>query len=402
MAQDNTQKIGVATATITGMNAMIGAGIFTAPAAMASHVGPAGIVAYLFVVVSVWFLAQSLARVAALFPEEGSFYTYAKQWGGHIAGLIASGAYFIGLLIAMGLLSQVAGIYLQGFFPQFSTYTLGFFALLSLVILNAVGVALSELGQRILIVCTTLPLAITIIMCLSKINFSHLTPFAPYGFGNVFKATRAVIFGFFGFECAASLFNHVKDPQKNVPRALTYSIIFVGALYILFVTSLILSTPLEYFGSANVRVSEILAVTFPNNKWVLTIIDFSILSAVLGTIHSMIWSSSALFVALIKQFKSKTMQNLVNNNVLNHRTAVLIVGLCIFTTFATISNMDLFFSLTATFIVTAYIMAIVTLLTIPSEWKSGQNIKTLCGIITASMILYFALEGLVVEILKLI
>ena len=36
------QKIGVSTATIICMNAMIGAGIFTIPAAMGAHVGPAG------------------------------------------------------------------------------------------------------------------------------------------------------------------------------------------------------------------------------------------------------------------------------------------------------------------------------------------------------------------------
>ena len=47
------------TATIIGMNAMIGSGIFTAPAAIASYVGPAGIIAYVFVVLSVWCMALS-------------------------------------------------------------------------------------------------------------------------------------------------------------------------------------------------------------------------------------------------------------------------------------------------------------------------------------------------------
>ena len=75
MTQTNVSKIGVATATIVGMNAMIGAGIFTAPAAIGSFVGPAGIIAYIFVIIAVWFIAQSLSRVAARFPQEGSFYT---------------------------------------------------------------------------------------------------------------------------------------------------------------------------------------------------------------------------------------------------------------------------------------------------------------------------------------
>src|SRR5918996_1117742 len=93
MSTQSSPKIGVTTATIVGMNAMIGAGIFTAPAALASSVGPAGIVLYAGVVLAVWCMALSLARLASLYPEEGSFYVYAKQWGGHWIGLLASGLY---------------------------------------------------------------------------------------------------------------------------------------------------------------------------------------------------------------------------------------------------------------------------------------------------------------------
>jgi len=199
MTADNGTKIGVATATIIGMNAMIGSAIFIAPAAMAANVGPAGILAYLFVVVSVWFMALSIARLAALFPEEGSFYAYAKQWGGHTVGMIAGCLYLVGLLIAMGLLAQMVGVYLVRFFPAWSSQTLGLTTLGILVLLNMFGVVLSQLGQHILIATTLFPLLVTTIMCLSKANFANLIPFAPYGFTNVFKATRMVIFGFFWF-----------------------------------------------------------------------------------------------------------------------------------------------------------------------------------------------------------
>lgn len=402
MSTDSSSKIGVSTATIIGMNAMIGAGIFTAPAALASNVGPAGILAYIFVVIAVWFLAQSLARLAGLYPEEGAFYVYAQQWGGHVMGMIASWTYFTGLLIAMGLLSQVAGFYLQPFFPQFSPYALGLCTLIALTLLNMFGVALSELGQQILIVCTTFPIIATTIMCLTKVDTNLLVPFAPYGMRNVFQATRAVIFGFFGFECAASLFAIVKDPQKNVPRALTYSIILVGTLYTLFVASLILSTPLELFVSSSIRIPDILQMTFTDKPWLITAIHISILSAVLGTIHSMIWSSSALLISLMKKVKNNTVKTLLNNNIINAKTSVLLVGLCIFISFSSINKIDLFFSLTAVFIVCAYLLSIITLLTLRAEWESGQNIKTLIGIVAALTILYFALEGLVLEIAKLV
>ena len=391
MAQDNVSKIGVATATIIGMNAMIGAGIFTAPAAIGSFVGPAGIIAYVFVIISVWFIAQSLARVAARFPQEGSFYTYTKQWGGHFMGSIAGYSYLLGLLIAMGLLAQVAGDYLHHpFFPTVDSHTLGLIALCALVGLNMFGVVLSELGQQIIIVTTTFPLLVTTIMCFTKANLSNLTPFAPYGLRNVFQATRAVIFGFFGFECASSLFTIVKDPQRNVPRALTYSIAIVGGIYLLFVSSIILSTPLSLFSDPRVALSMVLRTIFPESLWILTAVHIAILSAVLGTIHSMIWSSSALLVSLLKQ---------ANGFRLNQRLAVLIIGICIFLSFMFLRNIDLFFSLTAIFIISAYILSMITLFTIKEERQGINNLITIGGMITAGIILYFAIEGLVQQLI---
>ena len=189
----NNQKIGVITATIIGMNAMIGSGIFSAPAALASQVGPAGILSFLIVIAMVWCMAQSIARVASLFPEEGSFYAYAKQWGGHYVGLAASATYLIGLLIAMGLLAQMAGYHLAWFFTSTSSHTLGLITLFTLVILNMFGVVFSELGQQILICTTIFPLLAIIIMCFTKTDLSLLSPFAPYGYINVFKATRYIL-----------------------------------------------------------------------------------------------------------------------------------------------------------------------------------------------------------------
>lgn len=389
MAQETTQKIGVATATIIGMNAMIGSGIFSAPAIMAANVGPAGILAYIFVVIAVWFMVLSLARLAALFPQEGSFYTYAKQWGGHTAGLIANSFYLIGLVIAMGLLCQMAGFYLQPFFPNTSALLLGGVALAGLVILNMMGVALSEMGQHILIVLTTFPILGSIVLCLLHANSANLTPFAPYGLGNVMKATREVIFGFFGFESATSLFNIVRNPERNVPKAVTYSIVIVGVLYTLFIASLILAVPLNLF-SFNTPLPETFRILFPEKTWFLFALQISILSAILGTVHSMIWGSSALLVSFSKK---------INHSLaLSHRASVAIIGLGIFLTFMFLKNIGLFFSLTAAFIVSAYMLSMISLFTLGSEWKSGRNVITVIGFITAGFILFFACEGIVLQL----
>ncbi len=387
MAPPSQQKIGVATATIVGMNAMIGAGIFAVPTALALYVGPAGIISYLFVITAVWFMARSLARLAELYPEEGSFYTYAKQWGGHWLGLAASFAYFAGLLIAMGLLCKAAGFYLHPYLPSYSPAQLGLGILVALTLLNMMGVAFSQLGQHILIVCTMFPLVMTTLLCLRYADLANLTPFAPFGLTNIFRATQAVIFGFFGFECAASLFNIVENPARNVPRALTYSIVIVGGLYLAFVTSIVLAVPLELFVDPYAPITRPLAHLVGHTSWILVCIGISTLSAVLGTLHSMIWSSSSLLITLSrKAFGASTR--------LPQPGAVLVVAAAILASFVFIENVRLFFNLTALCIVFAYGSSIITLLTLPSERGSKRLFIAVAGLFTAGIIFTFAIEGL--------
>jgi amino acid transporter len=237
-------------------------------------------------------------------------------------------------------------------------------------------------------------------MCLSKASLANLTPFAPFGLTNAIKATRVVIFSFFGFECATSLFSIVKDPAKNVPKALTYSILLVGIIYTAFIGSIIVSTPLSAFADHNTRISVILLQLFPQYTWIAKFIDFSILAAILGTIHSMIWASSSLLVTILRRINNRHVRSLVNAGYLNTTTAVLCVGAAILVSYTTLHNIDLFFYLTALFIVFSFVMSMITLLTIKQEWQNRQNIKTVLGIFTATAIFIFALEGLLFELMR--
>jgi hypothetical protein len=156
------------------------------------------------------------------------------------------------------------------------------------------------------------------------------------------------------------------------------------------VTSIILSTPLELFENPRIALTIVLKSIFPDNNWILTAIHISILSAVLGTIHSMIWSSGALMVSLLKQ---------IHGIKIPQQIAVVIVGCCISLSFFFLKNINLFFSLTAVFIILAYSLSIITLLTIKEEWKSGRNLLTIFGLITAGIIFYFAAEGVIQQLI---
>ena len=197
---NQTNKISLTSAIIMGCTSMIGAGILTTPHELAQKVGPAGIVSFLLVAVSVWFLAQSFARVSQIYAQEGSFYIYAFQWGGHTAGLIASGCYIVGLLIALGLLTQQAGNYEHHYFSSMSPTALSLFTVVLIMVLNLLGAKVSTAGQKVLLSSTLFALVATIALCLTKAKLSNLAPFAPEGTWSILTSTSVVVFAFFGFE----------------------------------------------------------------------------------------------------------------------------------------------------------------------------------------------------------
>ena len=160
-------------------------------------------------------------------------------------------------------------------------------------------------------------------------------------------------------------------------------------------TSIILCTPLHNFTSATTPLAETLSIIFPHNTWLITVIHLSILSAIIGTIHSMLWSASCLLVSLVNLMRGHVAKSMVSRKFFTPKIAIALVGSCIFLSFSTITNIDLFFNLTAIFLVVAYSSAMVTLLGIPDEWRSGQNIKTCLGLLAALMIFIFAFDGLI-------
>jgi amino acid transporter len=382
---EHTHKIGLGTATIICMNAMIGAGIFSTPAKLALSVGPAGIISYLFVIFAVLCMALSLARVAQLYPHEGSFYAYTKQWAGHTGGIIAAGAYVIGVVIALGLLTQIAGAYLHEFIPSVSTELLSTGILITIVILNMIGVKFVQAGQLFLIACTLFSLIATSIICLRNAHIANLTPFMPFGISSVFSATKMAIFAFFGFESAASLFTIVENPQRNIPKALTFSILIVGTIYMLFIGSILLALPAATFTDARMPLSLAIARTFPDYAWLAQAIGISILTALLGVLQSMLYSVSMLMQSFIKLLHNNAAQKLIQHKY-SFQIILLAIGAWTLINSLVVKNIDLFFSLTALFIVFAYSMSILTLVFKNLLTTKSQKIVTFLGLLTAAII----------------
>jgi len=397
------EKISLAVAVIIGMNAMVGGGIVTLPALLSSKAGPAGILSCVIAVITVLFVGLALGRVASLYPGKGWTYVYPAKWGGHLLGIISASAYLLGVFGGVGFIVQQAGFWAHRIFPFLDPIILSIIILAIIAILVMAGTEASSIAQYVIAACVVIPLVSTSIVCLFKLKPSFLTDinlFMPEGLGSIFAAAPAIIFCLLGFESIMSLYGVVRDPKKNVPRACVLSIICVGLLYVLFSSGILLSIPREHFsGGVQHTLSYVLLQEFPNLKFLSTFILIGAMFGIIGTLHSMVWSVSALFTDVLKKAKSKVVINMLEKKIWTNKVSVVVTSFSLLTMALFLHGETLVY-LTVLFMIIPNILSIMLLLFRKEDWKSGKNIKTVLALAGCLIVVYFSAEHIIGSIMK--
>lgn len=371
-------KMRLPLAVIVAMNAMIGASLFTLPAALSLLVGPAAIASYALVVLLVIAIALALIRVNAQYPSSFPVYTHAAAWGGAIAGTISSFCYIAGLTVALGLLARIAGAYIHTYIPATSAPVWMLGSTWLFVGCNLFGAAIAQLLQYALIALTLLPMLLIIILCARYFSFANYVPFAPYGIKSILLASQAVIFGFFGFEVIPAMSAHVDNARKTVPRAMILAIILTGLVYILFIGSIFGAIPVTVFTSAQMPLSQALLFLYPTHHWLGFVIDWAVIVTVWGTMLSMIMAIASLFSELAG---------------ISSKKSLILLGCAISAVGLIFSNIETLFALVALCITISYTMSIVALFFMTGRKKSNIALGFI-GCSASFLVMYCALEKL--------
>jgi APA family basic amino acid/polyamine antiporter len=75
-------------------------------------------------------------------------------------------------------------------------------------------------------------IAVGLFFLLSHGNFSNYNPFFPWGFSGKLSGAALIFFVFVGFNTITVIAEEVKDPEKNVPRAIILAFAISTVLYI--------------------------------------------------------------------------------------------------------------------------------------------------------------------------
>ena len=102
-------------------------------------------------------------------------------------------------------------------------------------------------------------------------------PFMPHGIAGILKGTAAVFFAYIGFDAISTTAEECKNPQRDLPRGMIYSLIICTIIYVL--VALVLTGMVNY---KELNVGDPLAFVFHrlNMNWIAGVIA---VSAVIAT-----------------------------------------------------------------------------------------------------------------------
>ena len=234
MREDLRRELGFWDALTIGVGTMIGAGIFLLAGVALELTGPAAIFSYLAAGAVCVLTAMSAAELATGMPTSGGAYYFVSRAFGPAVGAVAGVGTWLSLTVAISFYLYGLGEYLAYFVPLSPVWGAVAGGLL-LTALNVWGAKESGRTQVAIVLTLVGILAVFVAGSLFHFEAGHFTPFFPFGTDPVFGTTALVFVSFLGFVKIAAVAEEIRDPARNLPRALIGSVVLVTALYVVIV-----------------------------------------------------------------------------------------------------------------------------------------------------------------------
>jgi len=227
------RELSLIDAVSVGLGAIIGAGIFVLIGIAAGLAGPAVLLAVLISALSATFTALSFCELGSALPRAGGVYEYGHELIHPMAGFLMGWMWVSGNIVLGATASQGFGYYLSALVPGVS-FRLAAAALVALVtLLNALGTKLSASVNNAFVAVKVGVLVLFSALGLLNVNPSNFHPFAPHGFAPVLQAAALFYFAYIGFPRIAVMAEELRDPERDLPRAILTALWSSAVIYLL-------------------------------------------------------------------------------------------------------------------------------------------------------------------------
>jgi APA family basic amino acid/polyamine antiporter len=223
-------------AVAVGLGAMLGAGIFSAPAPAARSAGAWLPLAVLVAGFVAWCNATSSASLAAVMPQAGGTYVYAGRMLGPGWGHLAGWGFVAGKTASCAAMALTVGAYAWPQRPRLA-------ATIALLLTVALGTGGVQRGARLTRVLLAVVLAVLTLVVVAGVGVQDGRDVAgPVGGPTgVLPAAGLMFFAFAGYARLATLGEEVRDPSRVIPRAIAVALAAALVVYLVVTVAALLA-----------------------------------------------------------------------------------------------------------------------------------------------------------------
>lgn len=299
--------------TLLGVGAIVGTGIFVLTGvAAANYSGPALILSFIISGLACAFAALCYAEFAAIVPVAGSAYTYSYAalgefwawtigWDLILEYMVAIGAVAVGWSAYAVHLLQVVNINLPKAITS-SPFEGGIVNLPAVLIILAItcllilGVKESSTANNIIVAIKLVVIALFIILAVGHVKTANWHPFMPFGFGGVLSGAAIVFFAYIGFDAVSTAAEEVKNPQKDLPKGIVFSLIICTVLYI--IVSAILTGVVPYLEYKTTAAPVAFALQQIGITWGSALVSVGAICGITSVLLVMMFGQTRIFFAM--------------------------------------------------------------------------------------------------------
>jgi amino acid transporter/nucleotide-binding universal stress UspA family protein len=248
------RHLGVFDATMTGVGAMIGTGIFVLTGIATGFAGPAAVIAFALNGVVTMFTALSYAELASAIPEAGGGYSYIKKVMPNAVAFASGWILWFAYIVACSLYAKAfASYFLEFFEQQLPTSAHAILAVLGnevtvavltlliglfFITINIIGTHASGKAENVITIAKLVVLGTFIFFGYRQVfNTPHaavenFVPLFPRGFTGILAAMGLTFIAFEGYDLIATVSEEVKEPKRTIPKAILYSLGITMIVYL--------------------------------------------------------------------------------------------------------------------------------------------------------------------------
>jgi amino acid transporter len=232
--------VSVRGAAFIGIGSMVGAGIFALLGQAAVIAGSAVWLSFLLAGGVTMLLAYNVVKLGIRYPSQGGLIEYLRQGfgNGRLLGVAAWLGYTAAFVVVVAMLAVSFGAYAVSLFLGDGAWggwdnVFASLVIVVMTLINMIGATFVSRVASVMVVVLLGVFSVFIVVTIKEVNFDLLAVSGYPSFSKIIASIALTFFAFLGFGVMTFTVASLRDPKRELPRAVALALGLTTATYVL-------------------------------------------------------------------------------------------------------------------------------------------------------------------------